>query len=158
MKIYLMRHGAAVEAREGIPDPYRYLSADGRQSCREVGRLLREAEVGFGAALSSPLTRAIQTAELIADAIDYLGVIESHAGLLPGAQPQVVAADILRRADAEAVAVFGHEPTISALAAYLIGQPGFAPFRTAQVCLLEDRKPVWKIRPDALQFQDLHIP
>ncbi|GAB4564994.1 MAG: histidine phosphatase family protein [Haliangiales bacterium] len=150
-----MRHASAVPAHAGLPDPYRYLDGPGRQKCREVGRLLREAEISFDAVVTSPLTRAVQTAELIAESLDFLGTIESEVGLLPGAQPQVVAAKLLK-AGVDAVAAFGHEPTISALAAYLTGSPGFAPFRTAQMCLVEDGRPVWKIRPDALQFQDLH--
>jgi phosphohistidine phosphatase len=156
VNIYLVRHGDAVPPRADLADAHRYLSAHGRQTCRAVGRFLRELGVTFDVILTSPLTRAVQTAELIGEAVDHLGVIESHVGLMPGAQPAVVAGDILARSGS--VAVFSHEPTISALAAFLIGQPSFAPFLPAQVCYFESRRPVWKLRPDVLQLQDLHVP
>lgn len=154
MKIYLVRHGDAVPPHVELTDAHRYLSAHGRQTCRAVGRFLRELGVTFDVILTSPLMRAVQTAELIGEAVDHLGVIQSHSGLMPGAQPAVVAADIL--AEGGSVAVFSHEPTVSALAAFLVGQPSFAPFLPAQVCYFESRRPVWKLRPDVLQLQDLH--
>jgi phosphohistidine phosphatase len=152
--IYLVRHGDAVAARQDLADAHRYLSAHGRSTCRGVGRALREAGVTFDAVLTSPLVRAVQTAELMAEAVDYLGVIEARVGLMPGAQPEPIAAEILSRGGA--VAVFSHEPTISALAAFLAGRPSFGSFLPGQVCHFESRRPVWKLHPDALQLQDLH--
>lgn len=156
MKLYLIRHAEAVSPGPGVPDTYRYLTVNGRQKCREVGRLLREASVAFDAVVTSPLVRAVQTAELIADAVDYLGPIESHTAFTPGAYAQLACEELLKRGSS--VAVVGHEPGMSELAAFLVGQPGFAPFRLAQVSYFEHRRPVWKIHPDALQFEDLHTP
>lgn len=119
-----------------------------------MGRLLREAGVTFDVVLTSPLVRAVQTAELLVEAVGYLGVIEAHAGLSPGAQPEVIAAELLARGGA--VAAFGHEPSISALAAYLSGRPSFASFLPGQVCYFDSRQPVWKLHPEVLQIQDLH--
>lgn len=116
--------------------------------------MLREAGVVFDAVVTSPLIRAVQTAELMADAVNYLGTIESHVAFNPGAHPRLAVQELLNRGSS--VAVFGHEPTMSELAAFLVGQPGFAPFRKAQVSYFEDRKPVWKLHPEALQFEDLH--
>lgn len=145
MKLYLIRHADAVSAGPGLPDSSRYLSADGRQVARRVGRILREEGVSFDLVLTSPLVRAVQTAELMAEAVDYLGEIRAHGGLVPGCEPQVIAADAARRGGD--LALFGHEPSISALAAYLTGQPSFQPFRKGQVILIEDRRPVWRIKP-----------
>lgn len=156
MPIYLVRHGHAVAAHEGLPDPQRHLSAHGRQVCRGVGRLLRQTGVSFDVVLTSPLVRAVQTAELVAEAVGYLGVIEARAAFMPGADPAAAAAEIL--AHAGSVAVFSHEPTVSTLVGFLAGQPGFAPFLPAQVCCLEERQPVcrlvWKIHPEAMQLQE----
>jgi phosphohistidine phosphatase len=154
VKIYLVRHAEAVPAGPDRTDAHRHLSARGRSTCRAVGRLLRETGVTFDAVLTSPFPRAVQTAELLAEAVGYLGVIEAHASLTPGAQPEVIAAELLARDGA--VAAFGHEPSISALAAYLSGRPAFASFLPGQVCYLESRQPVWKLHPEVLQLQDLH--
>jgi phosphohistidine phosphatase len=154
VKIYLIRHAAAVDPGRGVTDTHRYLTAEGRQTCRQVGRLLREAGVVFDAMVTSPLVRAVQTAEILADAVDYLGMIESCVAFTPGAHPNVACKEILARGSA--VAVVGHEPGISNLAAFLVGQPGFAPFRTAQVSYFERRQPMWKINPVLMQFEELH--
>lgn len=154
VKIYLMRHGAAAPPGSGLGDAHRYLTRAGRQTCRAVGRALREAGIEFDAIVSSPLLRAAQTAELLADAVDYLGEIPSHAAFTPGAHPKVAVEEIAARGTA--VAVVGHEPYLSDLAAFIVGRPGFAPFRQAQMSLFDDRKSVWMLHPEALQFQDLH--
>ncbi len=152
----MIRHASAVADAEVGSDEARYLSASGRQDCRIVGRMLRDENVVFDAMLTSPLVRAVQTAELLADATDYLGVIEAHPGLRPGAVPRVVAHELPTRG--VAVAVIGHEPTISLLGAFLVAQPGFVPFRKCQVCAIENGKPLWTLRADVCQFQDLVIP
>lgn len=139
---------------QDIDEAHRFLSAEGRQKCRQVGRVLRENGVVFDAVVTSPLMRAVQTAEILADAVDYLGVIESHLAFSPGTLPRIAMEHILQRG--ASVAVVGHEPGISDLAAFLVGRPGFAPFRTAQVSLFEDRQPVWRLHPDSLQLEVLH--
>lgn len=145
MKIYLARHAQAVSAGPGLTDSDRFLSPDGRQTARYVGGKLREEGVEPVAVLSSPLVRAVQTAELIAGALDYLGVIESSRALIPGCEPQVIAAELMaRNVD---VLVVGHEPSISALAAFLTGQPSFQPFRPGQIVMIEDRRAMWRLKP-----------
>jgi septal ring factor EnvC (AmiA/AmiB activator) len=51
------------------------------------------------------------------------------------------------------VLVVGHEPSISALGAFLLGRPSFPPFRTAQCCAIEDNKPTFTARADIDQVQ-----
>lgn len=153
VKIYLVRHAAATSPGPGISDAHRFLTRAGRDSCRAVGRMLREADIEFDAIVTSPLVRAVQTAELLADAVNYVGEIASHTAFTPGAHPKIAVEEILSRGSS--VAVVGHEPCQSNLAAFIVGRPGFAPFRLGQMCLFEDRAPIWKIHPEALQFQDL---
>ena len=147
MKVYLVRHAEAVSAALGVSDGSRFLSLEGRQAARRQGRILREEGVQFDLVLTSPLMRAVQTAELMADAVDYLGTVESFRGLVPGCEPEVAANLIAERG--VDVALFSHEPTISTLAAYLTGVPSFQPFRPAQVVLIENGRPVWRLKPTA---------
>jgi phosphohistidine phosphatase SixA len=51
------------------------------------------------------------------------------------------------------VIVVGHEPSISALGAYLLGRPSFPQFRTAQCHAIEDGKPTFTARADIAQVQ-----
>lgn len=145
MKIYLARHARAVDTGPGLTDSDRFLSPDGRQTARYVGAKLREEGVELAALWASPLVRAMQTAELLANALDYLGVIETNRGLIPGCEPQVIARDLMER-NVDTLVV-GHEPSISALAAFLTGQPSFQPFRPGQIVMIEGRRAMWRLKP-----------
>lgn len=156
MKVYLIRHGHAVDDEPGLTDEQRYLTKKGRKTVREVGRVLQKADVAFDAILTSPLVRAVQTAELIAERTDFLDVIEALPALSPGIPPRVAGAVLPSRG--AAVAVVGHEPGLSFLGAYLIGQPSFPPLRKAQVSVIEDGRAVWMIHPDTLERERLLVP
>lgn len=155
MKIYLIRHAQAVSASAAVPDSSRYLSAEGRQVARAVGRTLRAEEIEFDAILVSPLTRAVQTAELIADAVDFLGVIETTSALVPGAQPPPAAELLVSKGGA--VAAIGHEPLMSGLGAFLLAREGFPPLRPGQVCLIENGEPKWSLNPEPMRIDVLHV-
>lgn len=62
MKLYFLRHADAVA---GDDDGARELSPLGRKQSRALAEFLRNAEIGFDAAYSSPLVRAGQTAEIV---------------------------------------------------------------------------------------------
>lgn len=132
-------------------DRDRWLSRRGRDAVRVLARLLREQNLELDAIVSSPLPRAVQTAELLADGLDYVGVIESLRCLEPSAQPQVAGQAVIGRGGS--VLVVGHEPSISSLGAHLLGRPSFPPFRTAQACAIEDRLPTFTARADVAQVQ-----
>src|SRR5688500_6630708 len=108
MRIYLIRHGDAVPEEDAGSDRDRWLSPRGREAARILGRLLREQHVAPDAIVSSPLPRAVQTAELIAQSIDYIGPIASWRSLEPSAMPRLAASAIA--ASGISVLVFGHEP------------------------------------------------
>ncbi|MEO6775032.1 MAG: phosphoglycerate mutase family protein [Kofleriaceae bacterium] len=149
MKIYLVRHGQAVSEDDAGSDRDRWLDAKGREAARVLGRLLRESGVEPDMILCSPLPRAVQTAELIAQSLDYFGVLRSLRALEPSAQPRVAAGEVL--AAGASVIVVGHEPSISGLGAHLLGRPSFPAFRTAQCCAIEDQKPTFMARADLAQ-------
>lgn len=148
MKLYLVRHGDAVPEEEAGSDRDRWLSPRGREQVRGLARLLREQQLELDAVVSSPLPRAVQTAELLAGALDHLGVLEARRYLEPSAQPAVAARDL--RARGGDVLVVGHEPCISALAAVLLGVVSFPTFRTAQCCAIKDGRPWFNARGDVL--------
>jgi phosphohistidine phosphatase len=149
VKIYLVRHGDAVPEEEAGSDRDRWLSRRGRDAVRILARLLREQALELDAIVCSPLPRAVQTAELLAGALDHVGVIESLRSLEPSAQPQVAGQAVLDRG--RSVLVVGHEPNLSSLGAHLLGRPSFPPFRTAQACAIEERRPTFTARADINQ-------
>lgn len=155
MRIYLVRHGDAVPEEEAGSDRDRWLSPRGREAARILAKLLREQQVELDAILCSPLPRAVQTAELVAQGLDYIGVISARRFLEPGAHPRLAATEI--PASGASVLVVSHEPTISSLGAFLLNRPAFPPFRTAQCCAIEDKKPTWTARADLDQVQAYFI-
>ena len=60
-----------------------------------LARLLREHGVAPDVVLASPLPRAVQTAELLATSLDYLGTVTALRCLEPAAQPRVAGNAIL---------------------------------------------------------------
>ena len=146
MRIYLVRHGDAVPEEDAGSDRDRWLSPRGREAARILGRLLRDSRVEPDAIISSPLPRAVQTAELVAQMLDYIGHIESWRSLEPSAHPRLAATNL--QTLGSSVIVVGHEPSISSLGAFILGRPSFPPFRTAQCCAIEDGKPTFCARSD----------
>ncbi|HEU5057226.1 MAG TPA: histidine phosphatase family protein [Kofleriaceae bacterium] len=150
-QIVLCRHADAVGEGPGLPDEHRYLSATGRSASRELGALLADAGIRIAAATTSPLVRAVQTAELVVGAIGWSGPIEATRWLAPGAGSRG-AADWLRQAAQDltgrgALVCFGHEPSISGLAELLGTGEHVSAFRKAEACLIEDGQLRWRLSP-----------
>ena len=95
--------------------------------------------------VTSPLAAAVQTAELFADRVDYVGVIEVLPALGTTVPPQVIAPMLLARGSS--IVVIGDEPSLSALGAFLVGRPTFPPLLHGQVSVIKDRQPAWCLRP-----------
>jgi phosphohistidine phosphatase len=146
MRVILVRHAEAVPEEDAGSDRDRWLSSRGREMARILARLLREQSIDPDAIVSSPLPRAVQTAELIAAGLDYLGPIETWRTLEPSAQPRVAGGHLGARGGV--VIAVGHEPSISALGAFISGRPAFPGFRTAQACVLDGTTPVFTARAD----------
>ncbi len=66
-ELYLIRHGIAVERGSYAQDGDRPLTEIGRQKTRKVAQRLSELDLRFDLILTSPLVRARQTADILAD-------------------------------------------------------------------------------------------
>ncbi|MBL8619911.1 MAG: histidine phosphatase family protein [Myxococcales bacterium] len=155
VKLYLVRHAEAVPEDVAGTDADRWLSARGREHARGLARLLREERVELDAIVSSPLPRAVQTAELLAAGLDYLGPIAIDAALAPGCHPRRVIDGLVARG--MAVAVVGHEPTLAMLGAMVMGRPAFPAFRTAQCAALDRGVPTFTSRADVMTTTALFV-
>jgi phosphohistidine phosphatase SixA len=123
-----------------------HLSLEGRQIVRALGNRIRlNEEPSFDRFVTSPAPAAVQTAELFADRVDYVGVIEVLPSLSGAVPPEVVAKLVLARG--ESIVVVGDEPLLSALGAFLVGRPTFPPLVPSQVSIIKDRAPAWCFRP-----------
>ena len=150
-----MRSSIAIDDAS-VPETHRHLSLEGRQVIRALGNKLRLAEEPtFDRFLTSPLPAAVQTVELFADRVDYVGLIEVLPGLANNVPPQVIVPILLARGSS--IVVVGDEPSLSALGAFLLGKPTFPPLAHAQVSVIRDRQPAWCLRPGDLGRQLLLV-
>src|SRR5678815_2243675 len=84
MDVLVIRHGHAVDLGGDLKvDGHRWLTTKGRTRTREVGKLLRKEGIRFDAIRTSPLVRATQTAELVAEECGYDGEITVAGSLVP---------------------------------------------------------------------------
>ncbi|HEV8453885.1 MAG TPA: histidine phosphatase family protein [Gemmatimonadales bacterium] len=141
MKVLVIRHGPAGDPeawkREGRDDRLRPLSPDGKKDMRQAASGLATLQPHVDVVASSPLVRAIQTAEIIASEYDCEVVTVDE--LVPDADPARTLEWIgTQRAD-WTVALVGHEPHLSALVSYMLGRKGsaFVELKKGGACLLE---------------------
>ncbi|PRQ03152.1 SixA phosphatase family protein [Enhygromyxa salina] len=121
MLVTLVRHGDARSSDSDLGDAGRCLSTTGRDEARATGRALAERGVTPTRVWSSPLVRAVQTAELIVGELEYNGVIEARDDVYPDSRPRDLFG-ALARLDADAdVLVVGHMPYMAAAASELLG-------------------------------------
>ena len=123
LQIYLLRHGIAENAAPGQPDSGRALTTEGKEKLRRVIRRARAADVTLSLILSSPYRRALETAEIAAEALGYSEQIVQTATLLPEAAPREAWEEIRSHRQEKAVLLASHEPLMSSLAAFLLRSP-----------------------------------
>ena len=121
MDVFLIRHADAIDETLELRDPMRHLTAHGRAQATALGDRLRWFDCTPTHIWTSPLVRAVQTAELVATALDSKLPVEVKPGLAPG-QPSRTTLAALRALPEDAVALLvGHEPGISAIGTLLLG-------------------------------------
>jgi phosphohistidine phosphatase len=123
MDLYILRHGIA-EERGGGPDSGRALTEEGRTKLRRVLQRAAKAGVAPSLILSSPYKRALQTAEIAAEALAYKQKIGQTQALLPEADVEDLWREIRAHGDETAILLAGHEPMLSGAVAWLLGVPG----------------------------------
>ena len=114
MQIYLLRHGIAEESAPGRPDAERALTDEGREKLRRVLRRAKAAKVAPTLILSSPYRRALETAEIAAEVMEYQGKVVKTRALVPDASQADVWEEIRKRPEEEAILLASHEPLMSA--------------------------------------------
>jgi phosphohistidine phosphatase len=140
MECLLMRHGIAVERDE-------WEGVDGDRPLTERGaKRVAQAVGGLGRlgvqpthVLSSPLTRAIETAKIAHSVLRIRSAIQIVDALLPDASPNQFLS-ILRDLPPESCVIcIGHEPQLGmAASVFLSGRPSASfPLKKAGACLIE---------------------
>ncbi len=122
--LYLVRHGVAFDAAPGTRDFDRELTPQGarRVSCAAHG--LRRLGVRPDAILTSPLRRAVQTAERVQKVLCPNTAVEVYNPLAPGHDPANTLSGLSALRGADAVMLVGHQPDMGELAGYILSHGG----------------------------------
>ena len=130
MRLFLIRHA---DAEAGEPDELRRLSPEGREQARALGKRLADEGIRPDAVLTSPLLRARETGEALADALACMS--EPSDALAPGATAERLRSAVAGRG--ETVIVVGHQPDCGEIAAELGDgtEPRFPPAGMVEVHL-----------------------
>jgi phosphohistidine phosphatase len=163
MEIYLIRHSEAVELNSDIvDDSFRYLSYNGRQKTVEVASKLKEINVYFDCILTSPVVRAVQTAEIISSIIGHKGEFMTAIELMGGNSFTRFMQLINRNSRFEKIACIGHAPDVNNYALGVIGHEGYKElkinFKNTSVCKVnyeittQTGRFEWFLKSDTMEF------
>jgi len=140
MILYLVRHGIAIDREDPNcpPETERYLTRDGIKKTREAAAGIRALKVEAALMITSPYVRAMQTAEIFAEALGYSREkIRQSQALRPGGNPAEFMKEIAHLKASE-VMCFGHAPHMDQLIAAAIGARAvFTALKKAGVAALE---------------------
>ncbi|HUW86007.1 MAG TPA: phosphohistidine phosphatase SixA [Methanoregula sp.] len=120
MDLFVLRHGKAGQSSEEPDDTKRALTADGKDEMRKVGKWMRQKKFRFEVIATSPLTRAYETADIVARSLakkDRLAVWEE---LAPGGDLDTICYRAAQFDEGAALLLIGHEPLLSTLISRII--------------------------------------
>jgi len=117
MLIYFLRHGEAVTTGD---DWSRTLTTEGANRIRAEAAVLKALDVRPDAIFTSPLPRAVQTAEIVAEILSPDRSVQTREELAPGASLGDLQHVLSGLEGDGSVLVVGHEPDLSSIVAALI--------------------------------------
>jgi phosphohistidine phosphatase len=122
MNICILRHGTADDRVPGKPDADRQLTKEGKRELKAVLQLARRAGIAPAVILTSPLTRAMETARIAEAELECHQVVETKS-LLPDVAPPEVWREIRALHRSKEIMLVGHEPQLSRIASFLLESP-----------------------------------
>ena len=159
MRVLLLRHGEAVDTRTASSDHDRWLTDAGRETLTAVGELFAQMNLRFTSILTSPLVRAVQSAEILAATQPgFAGPVRVHRALASeeGTTAQALA-PLDEAADDDLVVMVTHMPKVGVLAAELATLATPLDFRTSACLLVEGRggrgRAIWMLDPQTFELR-----
>ena len=140
MILYLCRHAAAADATPGQSDADRPLTGEGLRKFRAAARGFASLDPAITCILTSPLLRARQTAEVLAETFarkkQKVDLAIADALAPPGHLRALLSH--LRELRAPAAIAVGHEPTLSEFLGELcFAAPGHCEFKKGAIAALD---------------------
>ncbi len=122
MNLYLVRHAEAIERSKEVREEDRFLTEAGRTSFRLNAKRMAKKKKIPDVIITSPLVRAVQTAEILSEAVAFEGLLTvsgEMAGLNQAGLQRILASYKGKRS----LALVGHEPDLGVVAGALLGLP-----------------------------------
>ena len=126
--LFLIRHAKSSWDNAALPDKERPLNDRGRRDAPKMGERLAKRDVKPDLILSSPAVRALSTAEIVAEKLDYRRKDIVVTERLYAAEVDDLL-DVIRQLGDElkCVMLFGHNPEFTELAHRLSGEIAHMP-------------------------------
>ncbi len=119
MILFLIRHAEAVP--DATTDMSRELTETGREQARKLARAFQRLEIKPDAIVVSPYVRAQQTVEtMLADGREPKPPVHTFDEIGFEVRPKKIV-KFVKKLGVETVAIVGHQPGLSRLAAWLVG-------------------------------------
>jgi phosphohistidine phosphatase len=163
VNVLIIRHGPAGDSAaweaEGRDDRLRPLTAAGKKEMRKAAAGLSTLVRDVQLLATSPLARAVQTAEIVA--AEYECEVVPLEALEPDHDTEDVVGWLRKQQSDLTVGLVGHEPQLSTLVGYLLTgkRASFLHLKKGGACLLEMTAPLqlcggaleWLLTPRALR-------
>lgn len=124
MDLFLMRHAVAAGQLPNQDDGQRPLTEEGQRHQRLVVQALAPLLGPLDHLLTSPLVRARQTSDIVAEALGYTGRIHETTVLAEDCTVRAVCNLLYGYSDDARVLCVGHEPDMSRLSAVFLDAQG----------------------------------
>ncbi len=118
-RLYILRHGIAVPSGSpDFPDDDRPLTKKGEQRVLEIGHGLKHLGVKVDRIVTSPLPRAVRTAEIVARVLGDPDLLET-AEILKVSESAASIAEWIATRSEDSLMIVGHNPSLSELVGLL---------------------------------------
>jgi phosphohistidine phosphatase len=145
MNLYLMRHANAGLGRENpLLDAKRGLIKEGKEQCMLMARVLSALKVQIDVIVSSPLKRALQTAQFVGTELGYDAKVLVDKSLALNGDYADFQALVAKHAGREGVLVVGHNPNMFHFLGRMVTGNGGASIRVRKgsiACVNMDQHP-----------------
>jgi len=130
MNLYLMRHANAGLSRGNpVLDAKRALIKEGKEQCMLMARVLSALKVPVDVIISSPLKRALQTAQFVGTELGYEAKVEVSPALGLSADYAAFQQLLAKYAELDGVLMVGHNPNLFQFLGRMITGNGGAAIR-----------------------------
>ena len=158
LNLYFLRHGQAENRQDWHgDDSERPLTTEGKKRMKREAATIWKLGLSLDAIISSPLVRAFQTAEIVAQAVDSSPPLITDDRLAPGFGPKELTAILTEYNGAGGLMLVGHEPDFSETISQVTGggritvKKGALAYIDMQDASSLEGTLVWLIPPKALE-------